>query len=379
MAHFLAVTSKGLGLALKTEIENMDLKVVDAKDTTVTFESNWAGCYRANLRSRVATRILLPVLDFPAYQADDIYNNAIKNHDFTKYMKSPDVTFMVDANVKESKIRDQRIVAMKLKDAIVDQCYKKWDRRPDVDKTNPDLVFFIKLVKNQVSVSISTSGTSLSQRGYRKTRTEAPLREHIAAGLLNLAGWNPSIPLVDLMCGSGTFLIEAALQSKNVYPGADHDTFAFQKFPIFEKEVFEKELNAVLEGETDGPEEPMIWGYDISGKSLQATRENAARADVEELIELKRTAVALLDACPSENPGMVVVNPPYGERLEDPETVKDIYRDLAFTLKNHFKGWDAWILSGNPELSSALRLKAEKRLQVFNGNIECRWLKYQIR
>lgn len=379
MAKFLAVTSKGLGQALKNEIESMDLKVVDSKDTTVAFESNWAGCYRANLRCRVATRILLPVLDFPAYQMDDIYNNAIKNHDFTKYMKSPDMTFMVDASVKESKIRDQRMVAMKLKDAIVDQCYKKWDRRPDVDTKNPELVFFIKVYKNQVSVSISTSGASLSQRGYRTSRTEAPLREHLAAGLLNLAGWNPSIPLVDLMCGSGTFLIEAALQSRNVYPGADHEKFAFQKFPIFEKELFQTEVDAILSGETEGPEEPMIWGYDISGKSLQATRENAERAEVMDLITLTRKNVALLEAAPTNKPGMVVVNPPYGERLEDPETVKDIYRDLAYTLKRHFKGWDAWILSGNPELSSALRLKAEKRLQVFNGNIECRWLKYQIR
>lgn len=379
MAKFLAVTSKGLGQALKNELEQMDLKVTDAKDTTVEFESNWAGCYRANLRSRVATRILLPVLDFPAYQEDDIYNNAVKNHDFTKYMKSPDITFMVDASVKDSKIRNQPMVAMKLKDAIVDQCWKKWDRRPDVDTKNPDLVFFIKLYKNQVSVSISTSGSSLSQRGYRISRTEAPLREHLAAGLLSLAGWNPSMPLVDLMCGSGTFLIEAALQSKNIYPGADHEKFAFQKFPIFEKEVFEQEVAAILEGETDGPEEPMIFGYDISGKALQATRENAERAEVMELITLQRKNVALLEAPPTDKPGMVVVNPPYGERLENPEVAKDIYRDLAFTLKRQFKGWEAWILSGNPELSSALRLKAEKRLQVFNGNIECRWLKYQIR
>ncbi len=379
MAKFLAVTSRGLGQALKSEIESMDLKVIDAKDTSVTFESNWAGCYRANLRSRVATRVLLPVLEFPAYQTDDIYNNVIKKHDFTKYMKSPDVTFMVDASVKESKIRDQRIVAMKLKDAIVDQCYKKWDRRPDVDTKNPEMVFFIKLFKNQVSVSISTSGASLSQRGYRISRTEAPLREHLAAGLLSLAGWNPSIPLVDLMCGSGTFLIEAALQSKNIYPGADHEKFAFQKFPIFEKDVFQTEVDAILDGETEGPEEPMIWGYDIAGKSLQATRENAERAEVMELITLTRKNVALLEAAPTDKPGMVVVNPPYGERLNDPETVKDTYRDLAYTLKRHFKGWDAWILSGNPELSSALRLKAEKRLQVYNGNLECRWLKYQIR
>lgn len=379
MAKFLAVTSKGLGLPLKEELEAMGLKVLENQDTSVSFESSWAGCYRANLRSRVATRILLPVLDFVAYQADEIYDNAFKKHDFTKYMESPDITIMVDASVKESKIRDQRIAALKLKDAIVDQCYQKWDRRPDVDTKNPDLVFFIKIYKNQVSVSISTSGSSLSQRGYRKSRTEAPLREHLAAGLLGLAGWNPSIPLVDLMCGSGTFLIEAALQSKGVYPGADHDRFAFQKFPIFEREVFEEELQTIIDGESEGPEEPMFWGYDISGKALQAARENADRADVTDLIQFQKMAVALIDKPPTEKKGMIVCNPPYGERLEDPETVKDIYRDLAFTLKRQFKGWDAWILSGNPELSSALKLKASKRLQVFNGNIECRWLKYEIR
>lgn len=379
MAKFIAVTSKGLGVPLKEELERMDLKVLEAGDTSVSFESNWAGCYRANLRSRVATRILRPVLDFTAYEADEIYNNAFKKHDFTNYIKSPDVTIMVDASVKDSKIRDQRITALKLKDAIVDQCYAKWDRRPNVDTKNPDLVFFIRNIKNNVSVSVSTSGSSLSQRGYRKTRTDAPLREHMAAGLLAMTEWTPGTPLVDLMCGSGTFLIEAALQQTDVYPGVDHPTFAFQKFPVFEKEIFDEEVQLLLDNEKEPPETPSLFGYDVLGKALQATQENAERAGVEIQLQLLRKPVAQLDGPPTEEKGIIVCNPPYGERMEDPESVKDVYRDLAYSLKRHFKGWTAWILSGNPELSSALKLKASQKIPVYNGNIECRWLRYDIR
>lgn len=206
MPQFFASTAHGLVDPLEIELKNLGLKVTDKTAGGVFFESNWEGAYKANLYSRTASRILKPVLEFTAYQPEELYTQILR-HDFTKYIE-PGQTLAVDCSIIESKMRDQRFVAMTIKDAVVDQFREKFDKRPDVDNLNADLRIHVKAYKNNFQVSVDTSGSSLFMRGYRKEAGEAPLKENLAAGLILLAEWDQKSPLVDLMCGSGTFLIE---------------------------------------------------------------------------------------------------------------------------------------------------------------------------
>ncbi|MCC7403073.1 MAG: RNA methyltransferase [Bdellovibrionales bacterium] len=377
MAKFLALTSFGLRDILEEEIKELGLKIVDREATGIFFESNWEGAYRANLCLRTATKILLPVLDFPAYKPEDLYHN-IQKHDFTKYIR-PEQTLSIDAHVRESALQDQRFVAMKIKDAIVDQFRDKCDGvRPDVNRETPDLDVVVRLSRNTVSVAINTTGPTLSMRGYRKSSVEAPMREHLAAGLLRMTGWDGTTPLMDPMCGSGTFLIEAALIGLNIAPGTLRKKFAFQGFKGFQKEAWEKVLEDVMEKEY--PSMPTkLYGLDINSTALAAAKANADRAGVDDYIEFKRGPVVTLEPPPVDRPGIVIVNPPYGERLGITEELKDVYRDLAHSLKVGFKGWKLFLLSGNQELTGALKLKAERRHRVYNGNLDCRFLEYHIR
>ncbi|MFZ4403025.1 MAG: THUMP domain-containing class I SAM-dependent RNA methyltransferase [Pseudobdellovibrionaceae bacterium] len=373
MAEFFATTARGLVEPLQKELASMGLSVGPVQVGGVAFESNWEGCYKANFNSRLASRILKPILDFVAYQPEDLYHNILK-HDFTKYIR-PDQTLSIEASVKESKMRDQRFIAMKIKDAIVDQFTEKFGSRPNVENVNPDLRVHVKAYKNQFSVALDTSGQSLFMRGYRQEATEAPLKENLAAGLLQLAEWDQQSPVVDLMCGSGTFLIEAAMMAAKIAPGQFRKKFAFQNWKGFDPDVFSKVVDEGLsEEKTELPFK--FYGFDIDRQAIDVSKANARRAGVDELIEFKREPVSTVKA-PVEK-GMIILNPPYGARIGDEDNLRDVYKDLGFTLKTQFKGWDCWILSGNKDLIMDLKLKSTRKIFVFNGQIECRFLKYSV-
>jgi 23S rRNA G2445 N2-methylase RlmL len=373
MPEFFASTAKGLVEPLESELKELGFKVTGTTGGGVYFDGNWESCYKANLHSRLASRILKPILDFTAYQPEELYAN-IQKHDFTKYIK-PNQSIKIDATVKDSMMRDQRFVAMKIKDAIVDQFRDKFGVRPDVDNANPSLIVYVRCVKNQFNVSIDTSGDSLFMRGYRREVGEAPLKENLAAGLLRVSGWDRKSPLVDFMCGSGTFLVEAAMMALNVAPGMQRKSFGFMNLMNFEPESWDKVVNEAIEGEKEDVDFK-IYGYDIDRRILDSARDNAKRAGVDHIIEFKREPVATVE--PPVEKGLVVLNPPYGARIGDEDNLRDVYRDLSFTLKHRFKGWDAWILSGNKELIMDLKLKSTQKHFVFNGNIECRFLKYSM-
>lgn len=374
MAIFFATTAKGLVEPLYNELETIGFKGLRKVPSGVEFETTWEGCYRANLHSRLASRILKPVLEFTAYQPEELYGQILR-HDFTRYIK-PSQTLAVDASVQESMMRDQRFVALKVKDAIVDQFREKFEVRPDVDRENPDLRIWVRAYKNKFHVSIDTSGDPLHERGYRKDAGEAPLKENLAAGLLSLAEWDEKTPLVDPMCGSGTILIEAALRASRIAPGTFRSRYAFQKFLNYDKETWEKVLDEAIEAEIEEPE-LKFYGFDVDRRVLEKARANAKRAGVEHLIEFGRGPITTLKS-PVES-GLIITNPPYAVRLGDEDNVRDIYRDLSHTMKTEFKGWTAWILSGNKDLILDLKLKSTRRHFVFNGPIECRFLRYDIR
>ena len=375
MPKFLATTQRGLGKSLEQELRNLNLKVLSSYDTGVYFEGNWADCYKANLCLRSASRVLYSILDFPAYNKDELYDN-LQKHDFTKYI-SPNGTLYIEAKASDSKnFSDQRFVAMRTKDAIVDQFYAKFDERPDVDSKDPDLSVFVKMNKNQVNVSIDTSGEALFQRGYRIERVDASLKETLAAGLLQLSGWNKEIAILDPMCGSGSFLTEAALMALNVAPGTLRKSFAFQGLHNFQPEAWDEVLEEAMSQEKQELNFK-FYGSDIDGKAVKIARANAKSAGVDEYIEFERKEI--LDLQPPCEKGIIIVNPPYGDRLGDEHMLKDVYRDFGHVLKERFKGWQMWMLSGNPELPQHLKMKATQRIPIMNGNIECRFLHYDIR
>lgn len=375
MARFFAMASRGLVDVLADELKSFGLDKVLKAPGGCFFESNWAGCYRANLRSRVASRIVLPILDFPAYKNDDLYHN-IRKHDYTKYIPATG-TMAVEASVRDSgEFRDQRFVAMKVKDAVVDQFREKFDVRPDVDSDNADLRLVVRAVKNNFSVSIDTTGQALFKRGYRVGQVEAPLKETVAAGILQMTNWKKDMPIVDPMCGSGTFLIEAAMAAMDIAPGTLRNRFAFQSFKGFQEEEFDKELDLAVADEKE--ELPFkFYGYDVDRDAAKSAKMNVKKAGFDDQIEIHRAPFETLEA-PVEK-GIIVTNPPYGERLLEKNEAIEVYRNLAFLLKTKFKGWDAYVLSGDPELSAAMKLKAERKYPVYNGKIECRLLHYKIR
>lgn len=400
MATFFALTSRGLVDALRDELAQLGAKNLEKEPGGVYFDSNWATVYRANLRLRTATRVVKPILRFPAYKNEDLYNN-IRKFDFTTLIE-PEGTLAVEASVRDSVFTDQRFVAMKVKDAIVDQFREKTGTRPSVDNDKPDLVIVVRAFKNTFSVSLDTSGDPLFKRGYRVGTGDAPLKEHVAAGLLKLAEWDGETPIVDPMCGSGTILIEAALQARAIAPGTLRRRFGFMGWKGFDSAAFKTELEAAIAMEDEAAlrieaalnriypatmaadanvaaeekRRPLFYGYDVDSKVIKLAQANAREAGVDDLISFRRHAMETLEA-PIEK-GIIITNPPYGARLGDEESLKDVYRDLAFTLKSRFKGWSAFVLSGNPQLSSAMKLKATRKSVVYNGLIECRLLKYDM-
>ncbi len=383
MARFFAQTSRGLMEVLGAEIENFGFKNVERGAGGYHFDSNWAGCYRLNLRSRVATRVLLPILDFPAYKNEDLYNNILR-HDFTKYIP-PNGTLAVEASVRDSAFKDQRFVAMKVKDAVVDQFRDKFGERPNVDSESPDLRIIVRAVESQFHVAIDTTGEPLFKRGYRVGQVAAHLKEHVAAGLLQLTTWDRVAPMVDPMCGSGTFLIEAALMSLNVAPGTMRRHFGFQRLNNFQVEQWDREVAEAMSEEkeiqdeepTDGvPVVKKFFGFDVDKDALQVARKNANAAGVGHLIEFARHPMETLKAPAAK--GIMITNPPYGDRLGEKEELVETYKNLAHTMKTAFKGWDCYVLSGDPGLSAAMHLKAERKFPVYNGPIECRFLKYKM-
>ncbi|NQZ19852.1 MAG: RNA methyltransferase [Bdellovibrionales bacterium] len=266
---------------------------------------------------------------------------------------------------------------MKTKDAIADQFTEKFGKRPNVDKEEPDVRVHIFGSKNEFRVSVDTTGRSLSARGYRKAGVEAPMREHLAAGLIQMTGWDMKSPLVDPMCGSGTLLIEAAMMLKNIVPGTFHKKFSFQGFEHIDDRLFENELDTVI-GEEKEEEFPFkLYGFDKSFDSIRAARRNAEMAGVDDLIEFEKGDAR--DLAPPVEKGMIVTNPPHGIRLGDEFFLEELYKEFAYNLKKSFSGWQMWLLSGEAKWTRHLKMKAEKKFPVDNGGVDSRWMHYRIR
>jgi putative N6-adenine-specific DNA methylase len=370
---FFATSAKGLEEVLAGELRALGVSDVRPGTGGVHFRGSRADGYRACLWLRTANRVLQPLETFACQSAEQLYEG-VRNCPWEELL-TPEMTLALDANVRDSALTHSRYVALKGKDAIVDRLRDHYGRRPDIDPAAPDLPVNLHLAGNHCTVSLDLAGEGLHRRGYRLERTVAPLRETLAAGLLLLSGWDGTTPFVDPMCGSGTLPIEAALLATNTAPGLARSV-AFQKWPGFDAHAWQSLRDEAHQ--LRRPASAALVGADRDPRALRAADDNASRlpAATASTITWKRTAFAALP--PPVPSGVLLFNPPYGERLKGDESLETLHREIGDTLKQRWTGWTAWLLTGNLDAAKRIGLKATRRIPLWNGPLECRLLKYEL-
>jgi len=373
----LAKTFKGLEEVLAQELIELGANDVLIERRAVSFMGDKALLYRANLCLRTAIRILVPIASFKAKDTDALYKQ-LKALDWSKYM-TVNSTFAIDATVYSESFRNSRFVTYRVKDAIVDYWSERVNQRPNVSVQNPDLTINIHIANEQVTLSLDSSGESLHKRGYRVATTEAPINEVLAAGMLLMAGWQGQSDFYDPMCGSGTLLIEAALIARNIAPGVFRQSYAFEKWPDFDADLWNEIYN------DDSHERDFahhIYGSDASFYAIQQAAKNVKSAGVQKDIELKQVRMEELKDISSLHPfipsPLVMMNPPYGERLKSNKEMEDLYSAIGTALKHQFTGATAWIISSNSEAMKCIGLKSAKKYRLLNGELDCQFNKYEL-
>lgn len=368
---FTATTLTGLEEVLVEELKALGAEDIVPMNRAVQFTGTTALMYRANLALRTALRILKPVHTFHA-RSDNAFYRQIREIDWREYMTLSD-TLAVDSVVNSKYFTHSQYVALRVKDAVVDQFRKHTGERPSVDVKNPSLQLNIYINEDECVLSLDSSGDSLHRRGYRLQAGEAPLNEALAAGMILLSGWDGRTSLTDPMCGSGTILIEAALIARNIAPGLLREEFGFLHWPDYNPDLWEAVQTEARESIVDC--QASILGSDVDVEVLNMTRQNVVRAGVEEDIKLSLTSFE--KRIPSTERGILIMNPPYGERMQTADIV-EFYQRIGDTLKQMYPGHTAWILSGNKEAIKHVGLRTSKRYTLYNGPIECKYHKYEI-
>jgi len=370
MKELLATTLFGLEDVLAEELVQIGAKSVRIQNRAVSFEGDKAMMYRANFHLRTALRILKPMESFQASNEDDIYK-AIKNMEWEKVMGVHDL-IAVDTVLVSDHYRHSGFVSQRVKDGIVDRFRDMTGRRPSVDLKNPNLRINIHLNDSRCSVSLDSSGDSLHKRGYRTQPYKAPLNEVLAAGMILLSGWEPTKSFLNPMCGSGTLCIEAGLIAKGVPGGIYRESFGFQSWKDYEPDLFESiRRERYLEVHDDF----QISASDISFPAIRAAQQNLAASGLLGKIKLEKSSFQNWKTDLKE--GIIIMNPPYGERLEG-SNLDELYRDIGDTLKKSYTGFQAWVLSGNPQALKHLALKPGKKKVLFNGPIQCKYHFYDL-
>jgi putative N6-adenine-specific DNA methylase len=372
--QMLAKTFKGLEQVLAAELIELGANNVQIERRAVSFTGDKRMLYTANFCLRTASRILVPIASFAAKTTDDIYRQ-VKQLDWAQYMTSK-TTFQIDATVYSDLFRHSQFVTYRVKDAIVDWWLEHGGVRPSVQLTNPDIYLNVHIAGNMVTLSLDSSGESLHKRGYRIANTQAPINEALAAGMLLMSGWNGQCDFYDPMCGSGTLLIEAALIARNIAPGIYRKGFAFEKWANFDADLFEHVYN------DDSREREFthkIYGSDAGFYAMQAATKNVMSANLQRDIEIKQIRIEELRLADKNTEGaLVMMNPPYGERLSQDKNVLRLYQDIGTALKHQFSGATAWIISSNEEALKCVGLRPAKRIHLVNGDLECLFNQYVL-
>ncbi len=337
----------------------------------VSFTGDKALMYKANLHCRTALRILKPIYNFKAENADEVYEE-LKKLNWEDYL-SLDKTFAIDAVVFSHIFHHSKFVAYRVKDAIADWFNERYEKRPSVSVTNPDIVLNIHIAHNKCTLSLDSSGESLHKRGYRQGQGDAPLNEVLAAGMILKSGWRGESAFVDPMCGSGTLLIEAAMIALGIPPGIHREHFGFEKWTDFDAELF----SDIYNDESSSREfNHMIYGSDISPKMISIAEKNIKTAGLKNYINLSVKSFQKYEEAPAPN-GILMTNPPYGERLKV-EDLEQLYDMIGERLKHVFMGYHAFVLSYRKESFDNIGLKPLKRYFLYNGALECEMREYEI-
>ena len=371
----VASISQGLEKEGAKELIELGAQSVRASRRHIVFKADMACLYRLHLRARLSFRFLREISSFPCYGPRQLYEGIQSAIDWETWLP-PEKSFRVDVTGFGDGLSHSHYTALQVKNSIIDFQRGFWGVRSSIDLSNPDICFHLHLANNKAVFSVDGSHSSLHKRGYRPAVGKAPIKETLAAGLMRMTEWDGSINLVDPLCGSGTFLIEAVSALKGIASGRDRQ-FLFQNWPDFDPYLWNKEFQIAEKAQFFERKLPRIIGCEVDEIIAKSALENVKKSGLEEYIEIKNCSFQEFKLPPGL--GVLVCNPPYGKRVGDENLLPNLYRELGDYCKNQASGWDLWLLNGNPQLSKHLGLKANRRFQVNNGSIDCRWLNYKIK
>jgi 23S rRNA (guanine2445-N2)-methyltransferase / 23S rRNA (guanine2069-N7)-methyltransferase len=376
-SSFFATVALGMESLLAQELRDLGAQAVQQEKAGVRFQGSLELAYRVCLWSRFANRVLLPLKKFAAPDPDRLYGGVRGIH-WTDHL-DVEGTLAVDFSSSHSKITHTHYGALKVKDAIVDQFRAVKGSRPSVDPFRPSIRVNVYVHKDEATVSLDLSGDSLHKRGYREERSAAPLKENLAAALLKLSGWpkTEDVSFLDPMCGSGTLLVEAAWMAARRAPGLTRPYYGFLGWQGHVPRLWKRLLQEAEELEIrDRKKIPKIVGYDIHPRAIRTALAHIEKAGLRGKVHAE--VRDFIKAEKISEKGVLITNPPYGERLGEVEQLKGVYENLGDVLKQRFKGWDGFVFTGNPELAKSIGLKASRRHVLFNGPIECRLLEFSL-
>lgn len=371
--HFFAPCPRGLETLLAEDVREAGAPSASVRVVPggVEFQGDRRVCYGVNLESRIASRVLWRVAAGHYQREEDIYRLAM-DVDWPALF-AVRRKFRVYVTAIHSPLRSLEFITLRVKDAVCDRFRAACGERPSIDTAQPDVRIHLFLTADQATLYLDTSGEPLWQRGHKIAKVEAPVKENLAAGILRLIGWRPGIPLYDPMCGSGSFLLEAAQLSLGDAPGLSREpgAFGFEKLRGFDRTLWQQLGRDVAERRTLAPATLAIHGADISADAAARTRQNLDYAGIGELVDV-RVGDMLELAPPAGPPGIVIANPPYGERLGEKEQLAAFYPLLGDTLKKKYAGWDCWFLSADTTLPKRIGLSVKRKIPLYNGPLECR-------
>ena len=373
MQKFFATCPRGLEALLAEDLQAAGATDIRVVASGVACRGNWEMAYRFNLHSRIATRLLLQ-LSFGKYRSEeDIYKQARRLYWHELFDLTRSIRVVVTAI--KSPLKSLEFTTLRIKDAVCDRFRDVTGERPNVDTRDPDVRIHAFITAEDCTLYLDTTGAPLYQRGYRQKTVEAPLKENLAAGILRLAGWQPGTPLLDPMCGSGTFLLEAAQMACNIAPGSRR-SFAFEKLKEFDSALWQRLKKEALAAERRPSGGPTLFGRDSSPVAYRAALANLDRAGLLDAVDLDQGDILELDA--PAGPGIMICNPPYGERLEEKETLAAFYPELGTALKQKYAGWTCYFLTADLTLPKGVGLKPSKKTPLYNGALECRLFEFKM-
>jgi putative N6-adenine-specific DNA methylase len=368
--HFFATAPRGLEALLANEIAALGAKNAAAVPGGVAFAGDWRSCYLANLWSRLASRVLWRIGEFEYASEDDLYE-AAHRIDWTRHF-TVERTLRVNVSAQKSPLTSLDFATLRIKDAVCDRFREATGSRPSIDRAKPEVRVHAFLESARGAFYLDTSGEPLFKRGWRAGAGEAPLRENLAAGLVMLSGWRPEEPLLDPMCGGGTILVEAAAMARGRAPGAKR-SFGFEKLKNFDAKLWSK---VRTEDRTTKPAKLEIFGSDSDPRVLGDARRNIAAAGVDRWVRLEQADI-LERAAPAPG-GVMIANPPYGERIGSKEELAEFYPKLGSALKKNYPGWRCHFFTADMRLPKLVRLQPARRVPLYNGALECRLYEFVI-